>query len=118
MVQHLNKTLATTLSSNENEHHTNLGVLLLNVMMAYRSAEHETTECTPIRVITKLPNSENRFMLGREVTTPLDLIYEQPVTSKSVPPHSWVWELQDSMVKAHQIVQEHVEGEILRQKIL
>jgi hypothetical protein len=106
MVERLNNTFATMLSSNENEHHTNWDVLLFNVTMVHRSAEHETTGCTP-----------NRFMLGRKVTTPLDPIYEQSVTSKSVPRHSWVWELQDSMVEAHQIVQEHVEGEILRQKI-
>ena len=55
-------------------------------------------------------------MLGREVTTPLDLIYEPPVASKLVPRHSWAWELQDRIEEAHRIVQEHVEGEILRQK--
>ena len=93
------------LSSNENEHHTNWDVLLFNVTMVHRSAEHETTGCTP-----------NHLMLGREVTTPLDLIYEPPVASKLVPRHSWAWELQDRIEEAHRIVHEHVEGEILRQK--
>ena len=63
MVERFNKTLATMLSSYVSEHHTNWDILLPYVMMAYRSADHETTVCTP-----------NRLMLGREVTTPLDLI--------------------------------------------
>ena len=69
-----NKTLATIMLSYVNEHHTNWDILLPYVMMSYRSAEHETTGCTP-----------NHLMLGREVTTPLDLIYEPPVASKLVP---------------------------------
>ena len=93
------------LSSYVNEHHTNWDIILPYVMMAHRSAEHETTGCTP-----------NRLMLGREVTTPLDLIYEPPVASKSVPRHYWTCELQDRIEEAHGIVQEHVEVEILRQK--
>ena len=105
MVERFNKTLATMLSSYVNEHHTNWDILLPYVMMAYRSAEHETTGCTP-----------NRLMLGREVMTPLDLIYEPPVAAKLVPRHAWAWELQDRIEEAHRIVQEHVEGEILRQK--
>jgi hypothetical protein len=52
----------------------------------------------------------------KRVTTPLDLIYEPPVAAKLVPRHSWAWELQDRIEEAHRIVQEHVEGEILRQK--
>ena len=105
MVERFNKTLAPMLSSSVNEHHTNWDILLPYVMMAYISAEHETTGCTP-----------NRLMLGREVTTPLDLIYEPPIASKSVPRNSRAWELQDRIKEAHRIVQEHVEGEILRQE--
>ena len=52
----------------------------------------------------------------RSYDTSCDLIYEPPVASKSVPRHSWAWELQDRIEEAHCIVQEHVEGEILRQK--
>ena len=73
--------------------------------MAHRSAKHETTGCTP-----------NHLMLRREVTIPLGLIYEPPVASKSVSRHYWAWELQDRIEEAHRIVQEHVEGEILRKK--
>ncbi|XP_053384104.1 uncharacterized protein LOC128550072 [Mercenaria mercenaria] len=52
--------------------------------MAYRSAEHETTGMSP-----------NMLMLGREVSTPLDLIFEMPSGIKPIPDHEWVWELRE-----------------------
>jgi hypothetical protein len=42
--------------------------------MAYRAAEHETTENTP-----------NYMMLGREVTTPLDIQYYMPRSIAHIP---------------------------------
>ncbi|CAG2214803.1 unnamed protein product [Mytilus edulis] len=63
MAERLNKTLATMLTGYVNEYHSNLDVLLPYVMMAYSSSQHETTGYTPNR------------LLGREVSTPLDLIY-------------------------------------------
>ena len=105
MVERFNKTLATMLSAYVSDHHNDWDVLLPYVMMAYRSAIHETTGCTP-----------NRLMLGREVSTPLDLIYEPPQIAKTVPRNTWVWELQDRMEEAHRIVQQHSDCEILRQK--
>lgn len=43
-------------------------------MIAYRRTEHETTGLTP-----------NILMLGHEVTTSLNLIYEMPTTLKKIP---------------------------------
>lgn len=91
-----------------NEYHSNWDVLLPYVMMAYRSDEHETTGYTP-----------NRLMLGREVSTPLDLIHfvhELPNQVKQIPQNQWAWELQDQLESAHQIVQKYVSGQIMRQK--
>jgi hypothetical protein len=42
--------------------------------MAYRAAEHETTGITP-----------NYMMLGREVTTPLDIQYCMPRSIAHIP---------------------------------
>lgn len=64
MVEQFNKTLATMLSAYVNDHQTNWDESLPYVMQAYRSAVHETTGYTP-----------NFLMLGRETTTPLDLMY-------------------------------------------
>lgn len=52
------------------------------VMMAYRSAENETTGFTP-----------NYLMLCREVSTPLDIMYEIPAHVKTPSRNQWVWDL-------------------------
>ena len=67
MVERFNKTLATMLSAYVNENHRDWDESIPYVMMAYRSSQHETTGFTP-----------NMLMLGREVTTPLDIMYEMP----------------------------------------
>jgi hypothetical protein len=52
------------LSAFVNEHQNDWDEHLPYIAMAYRAAEHETTGNTP-----------NYMMLGREVTTPLDIQY-------------------------------------------
>lgn len=79
MVERFNRTLTTMLSGCVNEHHTDWDVHLPYVMMAYRSAQHETTGMTP-----------NMLMLGRETATPLDLMYEMPPQIKETPNNKWV----------------------------
>jgi hypothetical protein len=49
------------------EHQNDWDEHLPYISMAYRAAEHETTGITP-----------NYMMLGREVTTPLDIQYCMP----------------------------------------
>ncbi|CAG2249606.1 unnamed protein product [Mytilus edulis] len=105
MVERFNSTLVKMLSAYVDEHHTNWDQLLPYVMMAYRTAVHETTGSTP-----------NRMMMGREVATPVDIMYELPREVKSIPANKWVWELQERMEDAHQFVQNHVNKEMLRQK--
>ena len=53
------------LSAYIDEHHRYWDDHLTYVMTAYRSAEHETTNCPP-----------NSLMLCREVASPLDVMYE------------------------------------------
>lgn len=64
MVERFHRTLIRMLRSYVNGHHSDWDDHLPFVMMAYRSVEHETTGCSP-----------NYLMLGREVSTPLDLMY-------------------------------------------
>lgn len=54
------------------------------LMMAYRSAKQDTTGFNP-----------NYLLLGREVTTPLDLAYEIEVQQKPNPQNRWAWLLQE-----------------------
>lgn len=63
------------------------------VMMTYMSAEHETTTLTP-----------NMLILGRETSTPLDLMHEMPSSIKMKPANMWVCELRERLEDAHRIV--------------
>ncbi|CAG2214620.1 RNF213 [Mytilus edulis] len=88
MVERFNSTLANMLTASVDEHHWNWDCILPYVLMAYRSAHHETTGCTPYRM-----------MLGLEVTTPVDLMYEVPDYFNKIQQNKWEWELQERMEK-------------------
>lgn len=59
-------------------------------MIAYRSAVHETTWTKP-----------HMLMLGREVATPLDIVYEILPSMKRISKNKWVWGLQEKLEDAH-----------------
>ncbi|XP_062584077.1 protein NYNRIN-like [Saccostrea cucullata] len=105
MVERFNRTLEAMLSSCVNKNHTDWDEQLPYVMMAYRSAEHDTTGF-----------SSNYLMLGREATTPLYLVYEMEVQWKPIPQNRWAWLLQERLGEAHHIVRENTKGEMMRQK--
>ena len=105
MVERFNRTLCAMLSAFVNDHHTDWDVQLPYVMMAYRSSEHETTGFTP-----------NLCMLGREFTTPLDLMYEMPPVIKPIPLNQWVWELREGLENAHKVVRQNTGEAMSRQK--
>jgi hypothetical protein len=106
MIERFNKALVTMLSMFVSEYHTDWDKYLPYVMMAYRAVEHETTGCTP-----------NRMMLGRDTGTPLDLMYELPSGMKKIPATLWAWELQERLEVAHWFVQKHIKGKMQRQKM-
>lgn len=93
------------LSNFVNEKHNDWDVNLQYVMMAYRFTIHETTGF-----------SLNALMLGREVCTPLDILYEVPSSIKSIPQDKRVWELQERLENAHKIVRVNTNQEMARQK--
>lgn len=105
MAEQFNRTLEAMLSSCVNQNHTDWDKQLPYLMMAYRSAEHDTTGFSP-----------NYLMLGREATTPLDLVYEMEVQRKPIPQNRWAWLLQERLEQAHRIVRENTKAEMLRQK--
>ena len=77
------------------------------LIMAYRSAEHETTGCIP-----------NAQMLGREVATPIDIMYQLPSGLHHVQQNRWAWELKERLQEAHSVVREHVHGEVQKTEAL
>ena len=101
MVERFNRTLTAMLSAYVNENHRNWDEQIPYVLMAYRSVEHETT---------------GMLMLGREVSTPLDLLYEMPSGIKPIPDHEWVWVLRERLEIAHSIVRDNTGKAIKRQK--
>ncbi|CAC5419668.1 unnamed protein product [Mytilus coruscus] len=59
-------------------------------MMAYGASEHETTGQTP-----------NSLMLSRELSTPLNIMYEMPPSVKDIPAHKWAWDLKEKLENSH-----------------
>ncbi|MEW8547865.1 MAG: hypothetical protein AB2693_30530, partial [Candidatus Thiodiazotropha sp.] len=105
MVERFNRTLATMLTAYVSSNQRDWDNQLPYVTMAYRSAEHETTGMSP-----------NMLMLGREVSTPLDLMFELPNLSKPIPNNQWVWELRDRIETAHTLVRKYTQQAMHRQK--
>ena len=105
MVERFNRTLATMLTAYVDSNHRDWDDQLPYVMMAYRSSEHETTGMSP-----------NILMLGREVSTPLDLMFELPQLIRPIPNNQWVWELRDRIESAHALVREYTQQAMHRQK--
>ena len=107
MVERFNRTLATMLSAYVDSNQKDWDDQLPYVMMAYRSADHETTGMSP-----------NMLMFGREVSTPLDLMFEMPSLIKPIPNNQWVWELRDKIETAHAKVRQYTQQSMHRQKAL
>ena len=107
MVERFNKTLVRMLKSYINNHQSDWDEHLPFLTMAYRSAEHETTGFSP-----------NYLMLGREVSTPLDIMFEMPSSIRGIPENRWAWALKEKLEEAYSCVRNHVPGAMLRQKSL
>ncbi|CAG2211378.1 unnamed protein product [Mytilus edulis] len=59
----------------------------------------ETESVHPSTTTGQTPNS---LMLGRELSTPLDIMYEMPPSVKDIPAHKWAWELKEKLNKNKQ----------------
>ncbi|XP_071165991.1 uncharacterized protein [Mytilus edulis] len=101
IVERFNKTLATMLSSSVKQNQRNLYEYIPFVMMAYRASEQETSGQTP-----------NSLMLGRELSTPLDIMYEMPPSVKDIPAHKLTEKLENS----HSFVRGKIKVQMRRQK--
>lgn len=105
MVERFNKTLATMLTAYVSDHQTDWDKHLPYVLMAYRSSVHESTGYTP-----------NMLMLGREVATPLDIMYSISKENEQQSVHEYVWKLRKIMEEAHQFTRQFTGQAMLRQK--
>lgn len=89
MVERFNRTLISMLTTYVQENQKDWDLHLPYILMAYRSAVHESTNFSP-----------NMLMLGREATTPLDLMFEMPTEMKDIPAHQSVWVLRERLEKS------------------
>ena len=106
MVERFNRTLQAMLANLVAENQRDWDDHLPYVMMAYRSAKHESTGESP-----------NYLMFGREVRLPLDLITgsEPPEPVKA---DRFVLELQDRLTSAYARVRANAQKAMARQKRL
>jgi transposase InsO family protein len=101
--ERLNRTLLDLLAKLAVKEPTDWDLKLPYAMAAYRSTPHTTTGETP-----------NRLMLGREVTTPLQLLTPPPPDVANRAP--WVETLHQNFQESYRQVQEHYTKEQRRQK--
>ena len=104
MVERFNRTLAAMLSKYVAKHQKDWDMYLPQVMMAYRSSEHESTKYTP-----------HRLMIGREIHLPVDVMFGR------VPDHQpelsqYVRELRESSEEAYEYARENLQAPQQRQK--
>ena len=99
----LKSMLSLFVSENQRGWDRHLALLL----MAYRSAVHETTGCTP-----------SEMMFGRELRLPVDLLYGRPEADGSFSdPVGYADRLCDQLATVHQYARDHLKLESERQKM-
>ncbi|MCG8624913.1 MAG: DDE-type integrase/transposase/recombinase, partial [Proteobacteria bacterium] len=91
MVERLNRTLETQLSMFVEDHQKDWDVYLPMLMMAYRTAIHDSTKCSPAKL-----------MFGRELKLPIDLLYGRPSEEKSNNSTTYAEQLLQTLEHTHE----------------
>ena len=100
MVERFNQTVQIMLSMYVDENREDWDDHLPYVMMAYRAAIHESTKCTP-----------NKLMLGREVSLPIDVIAGMPPNEKrTICPIQYIEWVKDALQKAYEFAHENIQS--------
>ncbi|KAK3743518.1 hypothetical protein QZH41_015906, partial [Actinostola sp. cb2023] len=107
MVERYNRTLESMMAKFTAENQRDWDVHLPLLMMAYRTAVHETTGCTP-----------SMLMLGREAAMPVDLLMGHPPDdSRGTANRSeYAGKLLKRMETVHRFARQHLKHETERQK--
>ena len=108
MVERLNSTLEAMLSKSVQENQWNWDQLLPLLSRAYHSAIHESTGCTP-----------NKLIFRREVGLPVDLMFGVPRANVASPDCvTYAWNLKQQVEIVHQFARDHLQVESQRKKHL
>ncbi len=95
MVERYNRTIAAQLSIFVDQHQRDWDQHVPLLLMAYRSAVHESTRCTPARL-----------MFGRDLRLPVDLLYGRPEERENTT--HYVEALQEKLDKVHDFARERI----------
>ncbi len=99
VVERLNRTLEAQLSKFVDDHQRDWDRLVPLMIMAYRTAEHDTTGYSPAKV-----------MMGHNLRLPMDLIYERPDGEVLEHQSSFAENLQSRLEQVHHFVRGHIKG--------
>ncbi|CAB4041568.1 Retrovirus-related Pol poly from transposon 412, partial [Paramuricea clavata] len=96
MVERYNRTLKRQLSLFVEEHQRDWDVHIPLLLMAYRTAVHNSTKFTPARL-----------MMGHEIRAPIDLTYGSPEDERAENLPQYVQDLQQSLEEVHEFARKH-----------
>ena len=97
MVERFNRTLEAQLSKFVEDHQRDWDSHLPLLLMAYRTAIHETTGCTPASL-----------MLGRDLRLPIDLLFGRPDQEPSSSISAYGESLEARLEQIHEFARDHL----------
>ena len=98
MIERFNRTLEMQLSKFVDHNQKDWDLHIPILLMAYRSAIHDTTGCSPARM-----------MLGRELKLPIDLLFGRPDGEPDQTATDYVRELQARLERVHDFARSHLQ---------
>ena len=107
MIERFNATIEAMLATTVQKDQKNWDELLPYLLMAYRSAEHESTKVSP-----------NVMMFGREICLPIDILYGNvPDTANSVDNlPDYVSNIRTQLDNVHELARKHIKTASEKQK--
>ena len=97
MVERFNRTLEMQLSKFVDYNQKDWDLYIPLLLMAYRSAVHDTSGCTPAKL-----------MLGRDLSLPIDLIYGRPKEEPVQSVTEYANSMQEKVERVHNFAREHI----------
>ena len=98
MVERFNRTLEAQLFMFVEDHQRDWDQLVPLMLMAYRTAVHETTGCTPASL-----------MFGRDLKLAIDILYGRPETEHAQHTTSYALKLQERLEKVHHFARQRLQ---------
>ena len=98
MVERFNRTLEAQLSKFADHNQKDWDEHIPFLLMAYRSATHDTTHCSPVKM-----------MLGRELKMPIDLMFGRPEDKPPQTATNYASVLQEQLERVHEFARGHMQ---------